>query len=546
MAHRSTRNLGGCCQWAPVQRLRARFALLGAAVTAIAVASLVAPGVAAAAPPTLQGETLAQDSIWVNNPPPCVTNTYGNGGAFCVDGTATGPYPGAFHESGSYVTASTDPNSNPDTDYGYLTSYDIKFTIDSPTGKVTGTESVQSGTYLWNAGIGGYDESVTVSTNYTAIIDTPDGQAYSDYGTTSTNEYQSDFGQENGETKISDLFAAAGNAVTVISPTPVTQPTISGSLVAGQTLYEGHAEWTNSPTSYSYQWQLCDPNGNNCSDITTGANGESYKLTNADAGNEVQVQETAKNSYGSGTATSAPVAISPAPPPGTLTLSNLAASVSGSTVDVSVDTSPDIVNVTLEEAGKTIAPDTTPVNGVASWTVTLPAGTHTLEVQGWNSPSGTPGQHSGVLATTVVIGSSPPPPPPPPSSGSSTVVVTTSPVVVVIVNVTEIKARILDHLVPSAAKLAELLKTGRYTYSFNTLSAGQIVINWYRVTKHALVATGQAAFSKAGLVKVRMKLTANGRRMLKATKSLKLTAKGTYTPTGQSAIAATKTFTLRR
>ena len=72
------------------------------------------------------------------------------------------------------------------------------------------------------------------------------------------------------------------------------------------------------------------------------------------------------------------------------------------------------------------------------------------------------------------------------------------------------------------------------------------MINWYRVNKHVLVATGQADFSKAGLVKITIKFTANGKRMLKATKSLKLIAKGTYTPTGQPTIAATKRFTFRQ
>ena len=56
------------------------------------------------------------------------------------------------------------------------------------------------------------------------------------------------------------------------------------------------------------------------------------------------------------------------------------------------------------------------------------------------------------------------------------------------------------------------------------------MINWYTANKHALVATGHADFSKAGPVKVTMKLTATGRRMLEANKSLNLIAKGTYTP----------------
>jgi hypothetical protein len=238
----------------------------------------------------------------------------------------------------------------------------------------------------------------------------------------------------------------------------------------------------------------------------------------------------------------------PPPPPPPLTLSDLTATVNGSTVNVSVDTSPAIVNVTLEENGAKVAPDDTPVNGVASWTLTdVPPGAHTLAVQGWDSPSGQPGDHSGVQTFLVVV----PQPPSPPRSGgsssaSSSVVVTTSPVVVVVVNLTEIKARLIEDLVPSAAKLAGLLKSGRYTYSLNTPSAGQIMINWYRANKHALVASGHVSFSKAGPVKVTMKLTATGRRMLEANKSLKLIANGTYTPTGRAALVVTKRFTFTR
>jgi hypothetical protein len=104
----------------------------------------------------------------------------------------------------------------------------------------------------------------------------------------------------------------------------------------------------------------------------------------------------------------------PPPPPPTLTLSNLTAAVSGSTVNVSVDTSPAIVNVTLEEGGAKVAPDTSPVNGVARWTLTdLAPGAHTLAVQGWDSASGQPGHHSGVQTFIVTVPSPPPPPPPP-------------------------------------------------------------------------------------------------------------------------------------
>ena len=53
-------------------------------------------------------------------------------------------------------------------------------------------------------------------------------------------------------------------------------------------------------------------------------------------------------------------------------------------------------------------------------------------------------------------------------------------------------------------------------------------------------------FSAAGTAKIKVKLTAQRRRLLKNTKLLKLTAKGTFTPTGKTPITVTKEFVLKR
>lgn len=214
-----------------------------------------------------------------------------------------------------------------------------------------------------------------------------------------------------------------------------------------------------------------------------------------------------------------------------------------------------------------VAPDTTPVNGVASWAVTnLAPGSHALSVQGWDSPSGTPGNHSGVWTTTVVVPPPPVPPPPPvlppppppsyppapPSSGSSPGLPTPPHVPATLPaqikpSAAQIARRLYSQLVVSgnASKIAAVLKHDGYTLSFNALTAGRVVIAWYDA-KGAEVAIGKARFSTAGSVKVTIKLTAHGKRMLKAHKRLKLTAKDTYTPTGESAVSATRAFTLRR
>jgi hypothetical protein len=87
------------------------------------------------------------------------------------------------------------------------------------------------------------------------------------------------------------------------------------------------------------------------------------------------------------------------------------------------------------------------------------------------------------------------------------------------------------------------------------------VIDWYylpsgarpasakhkHMPKPVLVAIGEGQFSQRRTAKkIKIQLTANGKRLLKHAHRLKLTAQGTFTPTGRHAIVASKTFTLTR
>jgi hypothetical protein len=92
-------------------------------------------------------------------------------------------------------------------------------------------------------------------------------------------------------------------------------PTITGSAIRGQQLTALHGEWEPEPASYSYQWQLCDSEGNGCSAIT-GATAETILLTSEDLGHKLRVVVTAHNSTGEVAAVSgtSPVIGSPPPP----------------------------------------------------------------------------------------------------------------------------------------------------------------------------------------------------------------------------------------
>ena len=80
-------------------------------------------------------------------------------------------------------------------------------------------------------------------------------------------------------------------------PSNTAPPTISGITTQGQVLTESHGSWTNSPTSFTYQWQDCDGSGNSCTNIA-GATGQAYTLAASDVGHRIVVVETATNSTG--------------------------------------------------------------------------------------------------------------------------------------------------------------------------------------------------------------------------------------------------------
>jgi len=124
---------------------------------------------------------------------------------------------------------------------------------------------------------------------------------------------------------------------------------------------------------------------------------------------------------------------------------------------------------------------------------------------------------------------------------------------------TQVAALLRQDLTPTGkgAKIASLLKSSGFTLTFAAPEAGTAVIDWYQLppgailamktrAKPVLVASGRMAFSAAGTAKIKLRLTAAGKRLLTGTKSLKLTAKGAFTPTGNSPVVATKAFVIYR
>src|SRR5579859_2589097 len=82
------------------------------------------------------------------------------------------------------------------------------------------------------------------------------------------------------------MLTGSGLAASQAAPANTVPPTIGGTPTVGQTLTASNGTWTNSPTSYAYQWQQCNGGGNKCSSIKN-ATQKTYTLTSTDAGHTI-------------------------------------------------------------------------------------------------------------------------------------------------------------------------------------------------------------------------------------------------------------------
>jgi Tol biopolymer transport system component len=107
------------------------------------------------------------------------------------------------------------------------------------------------------------------------------------------------------QTKASAVIAQA-------PPANVSAPTVyaeNGEMVDGEVLRLEAGAWSGSGLSFEYQWQLCDAEGKSCEDLEEEASGESYEVRSSEVGSTLRVVETAKNTIGSKSVTSAATAV---------------------------------------------------------------------------------------------------------------------------------------------------------------------------------------------------------------------------------------------
>jgi hypothetical protein len=98
------------------------------------------------------------------------------------------------------------------------------------------------------------------------------------------------------------------DAATSVAPVNTAPPTITGTAQVGQTLTAGNGTWSNTPTSFAYQWLRCNAGGNSCVTVANGTQ-KTYTLVGADATHTMRVRVTATNADGSASAQSDQTAV---------------------------------------------------------------------------------------------------------------------------------------------------------------------------------------------------------------------------------------------
>jgi hypothetical protein len=100
---------------------------------------------------------------------------------------------------------------------------------------------------------------------------------------------------------------SAATAPVVDLPATIDAPVITGKPAVGETLATTTGTWTQSPTSYSYAWKVCDASGVTCT--TVAGDAQTYVVAPGDVGSRLVAVVTARNAAGSTTAESAPTAV---------------------------------------------------------------------------------------------------------------------------------------------------------------------------------------------------------------------------------------------
>ncbi len=328
---------------------------------------------------------------------------------------------------------------------------------------------------------------------------------------------------------------AGPTAVIQPAPSPPTNgapPSISGTLVAGQTLTVTQGTWLHNPTTIVDQWERCNAAGGACQALV-GATGLTYTLTDADVGSALEVSEAATNAVGTGgpidSAPTGVIAQPPVPP---------VPPVPAAPVDL---TPPEVSGLPVPGALVSLA--------VGQWSGSSVSFAYQWElcettcspIPGANGSSLSPTVAEDGARLEVIVTAS--------NGGGSTVAVSsaTGPVGTASQDTAALRSALRPQ--SRSATVAAVLHGKGATLPVSNLETGNLTIDWYGRTapshKRTLVATGRFKVIR-GERTFRISLTRAGARLLRrAGTHVQITAEGDLIGVGY-ALTATRRFTLGR
>jgi hypothetical protein len=308
-----------------------------------------------------------------------------------------------------------------------------------------------------------------------------------------------------------------------VPPESTAPPTIDGGSTVGDTLIEAHGTWQPSPTGYAYQWERC-ATAATCTPIA-GATGQSYVLTSADVGDVVRVEETASDTGGAGT---------PQPSAATPTVTGVPTGTTGTTKAVF---SPGPSLIAAPEVTGSVRVGSTLSASTGTWNAAKPlitvyqwerCATSCAPVAGAtrSTYTVTPSEIGFRLRVAVLVGDT--------TGVGAAFSATTGPVAPAAAEILK-SLRALDSA-GARARLRTLRRTGRYEAMFDAPSSGRLTVTWS--TGGVTVAKGQSSFAGAARGRLKVTVSAAGKRALKRRTSL--TERLTFTPTGATATALSR------
>lgn len=332
------------------------------------------------------------------------------------------------------------------------------------------------------------------------------------------------------------LAGAAGGAGGQGVPQSTSPPVITGNLMEGQTLTEGHGGWMNSPTSYGYRWEDCDGYGENCTAIP-GATAQTYTLAGRDVLHTIRVEESAANAAGSsGFAGSAATAIVIAPgqqdqPPAIAAAPLLSGTpYVGGKIQSTPGAWASLSGISYAYQWQRCAASCQAVPRASKpWYTATQADQH-ARIRVVVTASNAFGRGSATSGLTAAVG--------PPN--------------------TAIHNPLLRAVTPTGkgARLRAVRAVHGYSFTFAAILPGSLVIQWFYLPKGThlgqaygkhlpvLVATAATQIARARRVKLKLRLTRAGAPLLVGKQLVKLTAKGTFSPPGRPTVVVVLRLTL--